>query len=96
MTPVMPNFPQSDANRITLAKRCAAGDHEAGIQLVELLWSREHAVTVGTVMRCAKLAGVLSPQTFDRLYDAFADANLRRYRRENNIKDPEPEPVESD
>lgn len=94
----MPNFPQSDGNRATLAKRCAAGDHAAGVQLVELLWKEEHAVTIDTVMRVARTAGVLTAESFDHLYDAFTHANLRRYKREHGIKDPEPEPepVESD
>jgi len=92
---VYPSLSPGTPNRATLATRCADGDLRAGAQLADVLW-KDGIVTVDTFIREAATAVTLTPVVFDRLCDAFQVAALARYMREHGIKDPRPEPIESD
>lgn len=83
--PPMPNLPK---NRAALATRCADGDITAGVELVDLMWKEEGAVTVDSLMRAARVAVPVTPTAFDRLCHALELAALARYKREHGIKDP--------
>ena len=83
-------------NERALADKCIAGDVQAGVRLVELLWQRGLVVSIDTLVRVAAPTSRLTSDGFDALCDAFQLASLVRYRRIHKIPDPGVQQPESD
>lgn len=93
--PKVPPIPVG-VNERNLADKCIAGDVQAGVRLVELLWQKGLIVSIDSLVRVAAPTSRLTSDGFDALCDAFQLASLIRYRRMHKIPDPDEQRPESD